>query len=103
MIVKNLKIFSQNIWKNNFIINTILEVNHNFDVIFIQEPSWTTIRSIPSSENCEDVPLVGIPNYPNWPIFARKSDSVNDSPKVIIYNDLKLELRLQLRQSLEKG
>ena len=35
MIVKDLKIFSQNIWKNNFIINTILEVNHNFDVIFI--------------------------------------------------------------------
>jgi len=34
MIVKNLKIFSQNIQKNNFIINIILKVNYNFDVIF---------------------------------------------------------------------
>ena len=39
MILKDLKIFSQNIQKNNFIINTILEVNYNFDVIFIQELS----------------------------------------------------------------
>jgi len=84
MTVKDLKIFSQNIQKNNFIINTILKVNHNFDVIFIQEPSWTTIRSIPSPENCEGIPLVGIPNYPNWLTFARESDSVNDSSRVIL-------------------
>ena len=90
MIVKNLKIFSQNIQKNNFIINTILKVNHNFDVIFIQEPSWTTIRSIPSSGNCEGVPLVGVPNHPNWLIFARESNSVNDSPRVIIYINIRL-------------
>ena len=30
MILKDLKIFSQNVQKNNFIINTILEVNYNF-------------------------------------------------------------------------
>ena len=35
MILKDLKIFSQNVWKNNFLINTILEVNQNFDIIFI--------------------------------------------------------------------
>ena len=39
MIVKDLKFFLQNVHKNNFIINTILEVNHNFNIIFIQEPS----------------------------------------------------------------
>ena len=39
MIVKDLKIFSQNIWKNYFIINTILKVNYNFNIIFIQELS----------------------------------------------------------------
>jgi len=38
MILKDLKIFSQNVQKNNFLINTILEVNQNFDIIFIQEP-----------------------------------------------------------------
>jgi len=35
MILKELKIFLQNVRKNNFIINTILEVNQDFDIIFI--------------------------------------------------------------------
>jgi len=38
MILKDLKNFSQNIQKNNFIINTILKIYNNFDIIFIQEP-----------------------------------------------------------------
>ena len=90
MIVKNLKIFSQNIQKDNFIINTILEVNHNFNIIFIQELSWTTIRSIPSSENYEGIPLVGVLNHPNWLTFVRESNSVNDFPRVIIYVNIRL-------------
>ena len=90
MILKDLNIFSQNIWKNNFIINTILEVNYNFNVIFIQELSWTTIRSIPSLENCKGISLVDVTNHPNWLIFARESDSVNDSPRIIIYVNIRL-------------
>ena len=35
MILKDLKIFSQNVQKNNFLINTVLEINQNFDIIFI--------------------------------------------------------------------
>ena len=85
MILKDLKIFSQNVWKNNFLINTILEVNQNFNIIFIQEPLWTTIRTIPSSANCEGIPLVSIPNHPNWLTFARELCSANNSPRVIIY------------------
>jgi len=60
------------IWKNNFIINSILKINCDFDIILIQEPSWTTIRSIPSLENCEGTLLVGIPNHPDWLTFARE-------------------------------
>ena len=37
MILNEIKIFSQNIWKNNFIINTILEMQTSLDIIFIQE------------------------------------------------------------------
>jgi len=33
MIVKNLKIFSQNIHKNSIIINTILETQNQFDIL----------------------------------------------------------------------
>ena len=90
MNLKDLKIFSQNIQKNNFIINTILKVYYNFDIIFIQEPSWTTIRSILSSENCEGVSLVGIVNHLNWLTFARELNSVNNFLRVIIYINIRL-------------
>ena len=39
MILNKIKIFSQNIWKNNFIINIILEMQTSFNIIFIQELS----------------------------------------------------------------
>jgi len=53
------KSMTQNVCKNNFVINTIL------DIIFIQEPSWSVICSIPSSRNEEENILVGIPNHLN--------------------------------------
>ena len=39
MILKEIKIFSQNIQKNNLVVNTILETQFSFDIVFIQEPS----------------------------------------------------------------
>ena len=38
MIYDNLRIFSQNVQKNSLIVNTILETQSQFDIIFIQEP-----------------------------------------------------------------
>ena len=65
MIIRDIKIFSQNIWKNNLIVNTILETKYNFNIIFVQEPSWTTIRLLLSLRSCEGKELVGIPNHLN--------------------------------------
>jgi len=65
MIIEDIKIFSQNVWKNNLIINTILVTQYSFNVIFIQELSWVTICSIPSSKSEEGEALVGVPNHPN--------------------------------------
>ena len=39
MIIKNIKFFSQNVWKNNLIVNTILETHFEFNILFIQELS----------------------------------------------------------------
>jgi len=39
MILEKIKIYLQNIWKNNFLINIILETYSSFNIIFIQEPS----------------------------------------------------------------
>ena len=90
MILKNLKIFSQNIWKNNFIINMILETNNNFNIIFIQEPSWTILQSISSPSTCKGNPLVGVVNHPNWLTFAREPDTINDCPRVVMFINIRL-------------
>jgi len=65
MIIKDLKIFSQNVWKNNLIVNTILKTQSYFDIIFIQELSWSTIHSMPSLRSKYGKELVGVPNHPN--------------------------------------
>ena len=70
-------------------MNTILKVNINFDIVFIQEPSWSTICSIPNSRNCKGESLVGMVNHPNWLTFARTSESENDFPRVIIYINIR--------------
>jgi len=62
MIIKNIKIFLQNVWKNKLIVNTILETWFKFNVVFIQEPSWLTIHSISSSKIQEGEELVRVPN-----------------------------------------
>ena len=51
--------------KNYSVVNIILETQFSFDVIFIQELSWTTIFIIPSSRSKEGEELVGVPNHPN--------------------------------------
>ena len=71
-------------------MNTILKVNANFDIIFIQEPSWSTICSIPSSWNCEGEFLVSIVNHPNWLTFIRTSEFENDFLRVDIYINIRL-------------
>ena len=90
MILKDLKKFSQNIQKNNFIINTILETNNNFNIIFIQELSWTTLCSISSPSNCKGNPLVGVVNHSNWLTFAREPDATNDCPRVVMFINIRL-------------
>ena len=40
--------------------------------------------------NPEGVPLLGVPNHPNWLTFAREPTSPNESPRVIIYVNIRL-------------
>jgi len=90
MIIKHINIFSQNVYKNNLLTNTILEAQRNFDIIFIQEPPWSIIQFIPSSSNQEREELVGIPNYPNWITFSRNPSNPQDLLRVITYINIRL-------------
>jgi len=90
MIVQNLKVFSQNVCKNSVIINTILETQNQFDVILIQELSWSEIRKITSSASCDGEPFMGTCHHPNWIAFARSPSNSNDFPRVITYINIRL-------------
>jgi len=80
MIMKEIKIFLQNIHKNILLTNTILETYKEFNIIFIQELPWSILCFIPSSTSEEGENLVGVPNHPNWMTFSRNTVSNQDSP-----------------------
>ena len=90
MIIKEIKIFLQNIHKNSLLTNSILETQKEFDIIFIQELLWSFICSILSLLNKEEEELVGVPNHPNWITFFRNTSSDHDSSRVIFYINIRL-------------
>jgi len=90
MICNNLKFFSQNVCKNSLIINTILEAQLFFDIIFFQEPSWSIIHTIPSSTSCKGEKLVGAPHHSNWLTFARSPTNESDFPRVLTYINIRV-------------
>ena len=85
MILKNLKIFSQNICKNHLIINTILETQSHFDIVLIQELPWFVICKVPSTLSSEDKDFIGTVHHPNWLLFAGTPANRSTSTRVIVY------------------
>ena len=101
MIVRNLKVFSQNVCKSSVIINTILETQNQFDIILIQELPWSEICKIPSSVNGDGEPYMGTCLHPNWITFSRSPSKSNDFPRVITYINIRLSsLRFLLRKDI---
>ena len=89
MIIKNIKIFSQNMQKNNPIVNTILETCFESDILFIQELSQSTICSILSSKSRDSEELLRVSSHPNWLLFINKSSNNHDCPRVITYVNIR--------------
>jgi len=99
MIKQNLNIFSQNFRKNKVLTDIILESNKNStDIVFIQEPSRSLIRRVPSHSNLEGDPIFGMPNHPEWTLFTCPDLSQDDYPRVATYVNKRLsKLRFSLR------
>jgi len=101
MIFKKIKIYSQNICKNNFLINTILETHFDFNIIFIQELLWSVIQSILSSTNCEGDILIGVPNHLSWTVFSKCLSQANNFSQVVTYINICLSsLRFSLQNNI---
>ena len=85
MILKNLKILSQNIWKNHLIINIILETQSHFDIILIQEPPWSIIHKVPSTSSSKGENFIETVYHLNWLLFAINPMNKATSPRVMAY------------------
>jgi len=85
MILKNLRLFSQNVWKKKSLTDIILETRKEFDIIFIQKPLLLFICTILSSSNKKEDRVVRAPNYPNWLTFSKSSTDNNNHTRVISY------------------
>ena len=96
MIIKNIKIFLQNVYKNKLLTNTILEAHKEFDIIFIQELSQLFIQLISSFSNKKEEKLIRASNQIT---FSRINLNNNDSPRVISYMNIRL---FQLHFFLQK-
>ena len=56
---------------------------------------------IPSSSNCEGEPLVRTCHHPNWISYARLSPNSDESPRVIIFINIRFSsLQLLLRKDI---
>ena len=101
MILKSLKIFSQNVHKNRLLIDTILENNKNINIFFIQEPPWSIIHNISSSTSKEEEKIIGAPNYSLWTTFPRALNTENEHLRVLTYINIKLiRLCFSLRKDI---
>ena len=68
----------------------ILKIYADFNIIFIQEPSWNSICFVPSNYNNEGKSLMGIVNHPNWVTFARPPTLSSDLARVAIFINIRL-------------
>ena len=97
MILKNLKILSQNVRKNHPIINTILETQSHFDIILIQEPPWSVICKVSSTVSSEGKNFIGTIHHPNRSLFTITPANKTTSPRVTAYINICLSsLRFSL-------
>ena len=94
-----LRIFSQNVRRNALHVDTILSaLVGQYDIVFIQEPPWNTVRLAPSSKSREGEAVIGAPMHPDWMYLARPVQRGEERPRVLSYVSRRLEhLRPSLR------
>ena len=80
-----MKILSQNVCKNNLLINTLLETCKDYNILFIQKPQWSLIQCISSSSSEEGKEIIGFPNYLSWTMFTQSFNINNKHLRVLIY------------------
>ena len=66
-ITDRIRIYSQNVWKNYVLLDSLLESQKDlYDILFIQEPPWNFIHVAPSTTASGGDEVVGAPIHPDW-------------------------------------
>ena len=101
MILKSLKIFSQNVCKNKLLTDTLLENCKDYNILFIQKPPWFILCYIHCISSEEGEKITKAPNYLSWIFFTRNSNNENKYPKVLTHTNIKLiRLCFSLRKDI---
>ena len=80
-----------NIANSYFDLDTLLEDSKDdFNVLFIQEPPWQTIRYAPSTADAEGAPVVGARRHPQWNCMVRQPEP-GSRPRVMAYVSKRLD------------
>lgn len=82
-----MRIYSQNVNKQYIYLSDCLEeFRLRYDIIFVQEPGWRTVRHSASMLSKDGTPVKGPPIHPQWiPIIPKKTVPQLDRPRVMAY------------------
>jgi hypothetical protein len=85
--VETLQIYCQNVgWKHVWTINLLEQMKSWFDILFLQEPPWATVRYTVSLTEKGGVPVKGPPIYPDWiSLYPKGFDLAEDRLHVLAY------------------
>jgi hypothetical protein len=78
--VETLQIYCQNVGhKHIWTINLLEWMKSRFDILFLQEPVWATVRYTASLTEKDGVPVKGPPIHPDWiSLYPKGFDPAED-------------------------
>jgi len=79
-MIKSLHIYSQNVGRKwSWVVNLLESCKLDFDIIFLQEPPWSTVRYSASLTEKTGDPVRGPPVHPDWwVIYPKEFDLEED-------------------------
>src|ERR1700742_1567862 len=85
--VANIRIYCQNVGrKHNWTILLLDQMRSEYNILFLQEPAWATVRYTASLMEKDSVPVKGPPVHPDWiAMYPKGFDPADDRPRVLAY------------------
>ncbi|KXN92968.1 hypothetical protein AN958_09092 [Leucoagaricus sp. SymC.cos] len=84
-VVREVQVFSQNVNRNYAHLDMLLDnIKDTFDIVFIQEPPWRTIRQMVLTTSPEGDDVMGAPKHPTW-LYMVRTPTDGRPPHVMAY------------------